>query len=399
MLTGAQFHGPFLLDETHGRRSEIRGSANLQLAAFSDVASADGARLLGPADFTSAQFLRGASFAETEFAAETLFDRAQFGAATSFADGSSRGLSMGRATFAGPAVFRQHTFHGDADFTGTAFQGPVNFTLAEFERKALFDSVSFDRGATFRLASALSGSFHSAQARGPLIFDGAVFIRGVSLAGLSVTDLLSLRSIHVLEKNGLELDQLAAATLLLDVPTVDQVHGVAVQEEMLGLLEKSAEATGNLPLANDARFQRLTLEASRSGRVYQVLDRIVLREIGGYLVRPLYPLRAMLLVLTLGVIVRTAPTWWRSPGLLSPLVRRRRPRPVAGDESTMQVLSDPLGVQSSDRRQIARCGVEQRRGSIREDSGPLGRVPRAQDPHRPVPAQPGELESDSTTDH
>jgi hypothetical protein len=344
LLTGAQFRGPFLLDETPGRRSEIHGPANLQLATFSDVASADGARVLGPADFTSAQFLRGASFAETEFGAEALFDRAQFGAATSFADGSSRGLSMGRATFAGPAVFRQHTFHADADFTGTAFQGPVNFTLAEFERKALFDSVSFDRGATFRLVSAASGSFRSAQARGPLIFDGAVFVQGVSLAELSVTDLLSLRSIHVVANNGLELDQLAAATLLLDVPTVDQVRGIAVQQEMLGLLEKSAEAAGDLPLANDARFQRLTSEASRSGPAYQVFDRVVLREIGGYLVRPLYPLRAMLLVLILGITIRTVPTWWRNPSLPLARGRRRRPRPTAGGESNMQVLVRALWV-------------------------------------------------------
>jgi len=312
LLTGARLEAPFLLDETPAGRSEIHERTDLRLVRFSDFASLDGARLLGPIDVTSAQFADGVSFSETEFLSEAVFDRVQFGSMTSFAGASTEGLTMERATFAGPAVFRQHTFGADAVFTGATFQGPANFTLAEFEGQALFDSASFERGASFRLASASSASFRSAEARGPLILDGAVFIDGASLAGLTALDLLSLRLLRTLEKDGLELDQLSAATLLLDVPTVDQVRGVGVQQEVLSLLEKSAEATGNLPLANDARFRRLTLQASRSGPAYQVFDRIVLREIGGYLVRPSYPLRALMFLLLLGAIVRALPTWWRN---------------------------------------------------------------------------------------
>ncbi len=142
------------------------------------------------------------------------------------------------------------------------------------------------------------------------MLDGAVFERGASLAGLTALDVLSLRSLRTITDDGLELDQLAASTLLLDVPTIDYVRGIAVQERVLSLLEESAEAAGNLPLANDARFRRLAIQASRKGPVYRLFDRIVFREIAGYLVRPLYPLRASVILLLFGAIVRALPTWW-----------------------------------------------------------------------------------------
>lgn len=347
VLTGARLEAPFIFDSTHDRWSEIHGRADLKLVKFSDFASLDGARLLGPIDFTSAQFSRGASFAETEFFTEAFFDRVQFGSMASFAGASTEGLRMGRATFAGPAVFRQHIFHADADFTGATFQGQANFTLAEFEGKALFDSVSFEQGASFRLASVLSASFRSSQAQGPLIFDGAVFVNGASLAGLSVLGLLSLQSLHVPTAR-LELDELSASTLLLDVSTVDQVRGVVVQQKVLSQVEKSAEATGDLSLANDARFHRLKLQASHSGLAYRVFDRIVLREIGGYLVRPVYPLRALVVVLVLGVIVRAVPTWWRNSSLYLISVMRqsatRAHRLASTGRSNIQALVRGLWV-------------------------------------------------------
>ncbi|MGH3974449.1 MAG: hypothetical protein ACRDS9_14145 [Pseudonocardiaceae bacterium] len=178
---------------------------------------------------------------------------------------------------------------------------------------------------------------------------------------MSALDLLSLRSFRILEENGLELDQLSAPTLLLDVSAVDQVRGVAVQQEILSLLEKSAEATGNLPLANDARFHRLTLQASSSGPAYQVFDRIVLREIGGYLVRPIYPLRALAFILVLGVIVRTIPTWWRNTRLPLLSVARRSttyaPRPASTGESNLRAFA--RGLWSSVHQVVAkRPGIE-----------------------------------------
>lgn len=310
LLTGARVAAPLILDASPARTSEIQGQTDLRLARFQDVASMEGARFLGPTDSTSTQFTGNASFAKADFMTTASFDRAHFGAMSSFAGASTEGLTMERATFAGPALFGQHTFHEDLHLTGTTFQDSADFTLAEFEGRASLDSVNFERGASFRLASASSATFRGVQARGPLIFDGAVFMDGASLANLTAHDLLSLQSLRVLAEEGLELDQLSAATLLLDVSTVAQVRGVAVRQEILGLLEKSAAASGDLPLANDARFQRLTLDASQSGPAYQVLDRLILRETAGYLVRPVYPLRALACLLLLGAIVRALPTWW-----------------------------------------------------------------------------------------
>lgn len=310
LLTGARVAGPLILDASPGRASEMHGRTDLRLARFQDVASMDGARFLGPADSTSTQFAGNASFAEAEFMTTAAFDRARFGSMASFAGASTDGLTMERATFAGPALFGQHAFHEDVVLTGTTFQDSADFTLAEFDGQASFDSVNFERGASFRLASASSATFRGVQARGPLTFDGAVFMNRASLANLTAHDLLSLRSLRILAAEGLELDQLSAATLLLDVPTVAQVRGVAVQQEVLGLVEQSAAATGNLPLANDARFRRLTLEATQSATAYQVFDRLILRETAGYLVRPAYPLRALACLLLLGAIVRALPTWW-----------------------------------------------------------------------------------------
>jgi uncharacterized protein YjbI with pentapeptide repeats len=310
-LTGARLEAPFVIDGTQNRRSEIHGRVDLRLARFSDFASLDRTRLLGPIDATSADFTSAVSFAEAEFLSDAIFDRAQFGSSTSFAGASTEGLRMARTTFTGPAVFQQHIFHGDADFSGATFRDTADFTSAEFEAKALFDSVRFHRGASFRLVVASFASFRGAQAAGPLVLDGAIFERGLSLAGFTALDSLSLRSIHIIAKNGLELDQLSASTLLLEVPTVDHVRGVPVQEDVLSLLEQSAKSSGDLPLANDARFRRLTLQASRQGPIYRLFDRIILREIAGYLVRPFYPLRAIVFVLLLGAAVRALPTWVR----------------------------------------------------------------------------------------
>jgi uncharacterized protein YjbI with pentapeptide repeats len=311
LLTGARLEAPFVLDATRDdRSSEIRGRTDLRLTKFSDFASLDRARMLGPVDLTSTQFASSVSFAEAEFGSEAVFDRVQFGSSTSFADASTQGLRLTRATFAGPAIFRQHRFHHNADFTGATFQHTADFTLAEFDGEALFDSVTFDRGASFRLVVASYASLRSVQAGGPLVLDGAVFERGASLAGLTALDTLSLRSLRTITDDGLELDQLAASTLLLDVPTIDYVRGIAVQEQVLSLLEESAESAGNLPLANDARFRRMAIQASRRGPIYRLFDGIVFRGIAGYLVRPLHPLRVSVILLLFGAIVRALPTWW-----------------------------------------------------------------------------------------
>ena len=366
LLTGARLRAPFILDGMADNASEVKGRTDLRLARFSDSASWERTRLLGPVDATSAQFNDGASFVAATFLGPATFERARFGLATSFADASTQGLHIARAVFGGAADFRQHRFEGTSNFTGVVFEETADFTLAGFKQDAQFDTATFGRDVSFRLVQAPFATLRNTQAAGAVVFDGAILERGGSFAGSSLLGVLSLRELQTLTAdNALELDQVAAPVIRLEVSAVNLVRGASVRQEVLTLLEEDAKADGNLQLANDARFQRMTLQAARKGPLQRLLDRAIFREIAGYLVRPLYPLRALLFLLVIGASVRAFPTWSRNLRPLQASVpdrrHKRKQRRAAGEPSGFGVFL--WGLYASLRQAFAKTsGVDWQAG-------------------------------------
>jgi hypothetical protein len=85
----------------------------------------------------------------------------------------------------------------------------------------------------------------------------------------------------------------------MDLEHIDLVQGSAVRTAVLGMIEASARARGDLAVANDAAFRRAQA-ATDVAEGTDRLQRLVDEQIGGYLVQPFYPLRAFLVLLILG---------------------------------------------------------------------------------------------------
>ena len=89
----------------------------------------------------------------------------------------------------------------------------------------------------------------------------------------------------------------------MNLDLLDDVDGQLVQIEVLSMIEAGARERGDLELANDAAFRRSQLEADRADGVDQMI-RLSGEAFGGYLVQPFYPIRAMLILIIIGTVVR-----------------------------------------------------------------------------------------------
>jgi hypothetical protein len=287
----------------------FEGPVDLSAALFQDRAGFENVVFAGPATFGSTRFTADASFADTEFHAPALFDRAQFGAAAALAD----------TTFGADASFQAAQFTGGADFAGADFGGPSNFAAAGFGQRSSFARATFSKLAEFRGAAFPAGAnlgvekfnqgfnLESVTAGGSIEFLGAALEGEGVLANLSSTGTVALDGIRVLEGNSqLFLDQISVARLTMDVEEIAAVRGRNVQKSVLKLVEKSGRESGDLALANRARFQLLDLEGDEKRGFSRLVDRLLLRDVGGYLVRPSHPLVTLLLAILMAGLMRSA---------------------------------------------------------------------------------------------
>jgi hypothetical protein len=88
---------------------------------------------------------------------------------------------------------------------------------------------------------------------------------------------------------------------VLDQENLGWVPAVGDRIELLRRVERTARARGQTDVANDARFEWLRLSGDSN---HDVLDLIVYRETAGYLVKPIYPLRALLILVVVASLVR-----------------------------------------------------------------------------------------------
>ncbi len=322
-LGGAVFGDALLLEG-----AEVGGEhLGARLARFTGPVSFDRAEIAQSADFTGARFLATASFAGTEFGGSAAFDLATFAedavfTAAAEGDAPAAGACAGsagafrgdagfaRSRFGGTADFGSRCFGGLARFASATFGGSTDFALTTFESTATFDESTFAQPASFRVtAFEAPVSFVGVRSQSSVDFRGARFSGGAALFGLSTTGTLDLTGVGFAEGQRIDLTEVSAGRLRMDVGIVGQIIGEGVQYQMLGRLEESARASGDIPLANDARFILLSLQHEERSGVARLFD-AGYRTIGGYLVRPSYPLRALLWLLLIATAIRVLAWAW-----------------------------------------------------------------------------------------
>ncbi|MDQ3681068.1 MAG: pentapeptide repeat-containing protein [Actinomycetota bacterium] len=267
--------------------STVEGPLELRGAVFRDRANFEATRFLMTADLTAARFLGDVSFGGASFVGNATFRSAKFEA---------------------KADFVQLQFAAASDFDGVFFTDGVSFLLAEFNDGPSFRGSEFRAGGSFRLLRLRAGAaFDRMTSGGVLEFDGAVFEGDVSLTNLSSSGSISLEGV-IFQGSSLFMDQLSVRDLSMDVRAVNAVRGRNPQKAILKLIERSAQERGDLSLANDARYELLSIESrERDDVVGRLLDVLFYRAMGGYLVRPLHPLITLLMLLAGATLLRSVP--------------------------------------------------------------------------------------------
>ena len=90
----------------------------------------------------------------------------------------------------------------------------------------------------------------------------------------------------------------------MDLELVPRVFGEASQRAALRQIEATERKDGNSEKANNAEYLLLRSDGQRKSGLAWFLDYFFYRGAAGYLVRPLHPLVALLLVILIGWIVR-----------------------------------------------------------------------------------------------
>jgi hypothetical protein len=317
-MPGATFKGALRADgSTYDglfdlRECVVRGPADMSAATFR------GPALFGipppgrpsftrPVDFSLTTFAQLATFEAATFASSASFTLARFEGESIFAGGESDG----------PATYIRTVFAGLADFSGRIFTNRATFQSAEFRQEADFSQAEFDDTVDFRKSRFSSGgsflgaqflnaegserenNFQRLRTAGTLDFGLALFDRPANFAQSTSTGTLSFRDATLDIHDALNLDDVSVGSLTMSVNSARiAVHDGAARdrEEVLGMIESSAKAVGNLGLANDAHYQRQVLRSRHYSTPIRALDFVFYRSAAGYFVRPINPLLTLLLL-------------------------------------------------------------------------------------------------------
>lgn len=300
--------------------SVFEGPFDMSAALFRDRAGFEEVVFAGPAVFGSARFLADASFGRSEFQGPAGFDRIQFGAAAGFSGSTFAGdTGFERAQFAMGADFAGARFRARSSFADASFARRVSFARAEFAEEASFTGAFLGAGGNFGVQSFSRGcSFEGVNAAGSTEFLGAGLAGEGVFNNFSSTGTLALDGIRMVGADArLFLDRVAVSRFTMDVDQVNHVAGPAVRKEALAKVEQAGRESGDLALANRARFRLLDLEGADKQGFARLWDRLILRNVGGYLVRPINPLVTLLVLVLIGGLIRSARSlrhgmrsWW-----------------------------------------------------------------------------------------
>jgi uncharacterized protein YjbI with pentapeptide repeats len=285
---GVEFDAPALL-----RHATFVAGANFSLSVFQDLSSFSEARFQASATFDDARF-EDAEFIATRFSAAT-YEGATFRGAARFH----------RAVFADAATFRDDDFRQRSDFSLTRFEGGATFTGAQLGDDASFLGAHFvaagdsAEAATFQDVSAarnLNFTFAHFDTAGKPNKDRsdyvAVFANLVCGRSLTFED-------ATFAPGPLNMQQLQAQDLALDVHVTSSIDGKQWRRSMLRLIESSAKARGDLVTANNAHYALHVDESKDYALIPHTLDFVFYRGIAGYFVRPFRPLLILLAIVAL----------------------------------------------------------------------------------------------------
>lgn len=263
-------------------------------------------------------------------------------------------VRMPGATFVGPVVFG-FVLTRSGDTVRTTFDGIVNFSLATFQDSASFDTAQFGPFAHFEQARFRDEADFPHATFGNAVFDnvrfsktasflGTIFTKSVSFdyaAGVAAdftfatftstasffqtaTDTLSFHESDFKPGAVLVLTGVAAKSLDLRPEDVRYVNSDA-RARALQLIESTANADGDLGVANDAHYRLREMRGRTWGWLGHAADVVFYRWIAGYLVVPWRPLVALVvLALVVGL--------WRAS---------RRPPRVPRERDTLDVGGAP----------------------------------------------------------
>ena len=306
----------------------IGGDADFSFAAFRDSAAFDGISFHGVADFTGARFGSDASFIGSSFASDARFDQANFDAFTSF-NGLRRGPGGDKpGTFNGPATFRNARFAAVVDMTVGQYHDVLDLRGATFgDGLGLLNSTIgkglLAQGVAFTTLDARglkvdTGDVALQQAKGrTLQLDGATLDQGnIRLDSAAVTDSVSLelrpherhlpggRQRPAARRAASCSQGLVTGELQMDLDLVPAIFGEPSQRAALEQIEATERKDGNSDKANSAEYLLLRSQGDQKSGLAWFFDYFFYRGAAGYLVRPLHPLVALLLVIFIGWMVR-----------------------------------------------------------------------------------------------
>ncbi|HVN61528.1 MAG TPA: pentapeptide repeat-containing protein [Gaiellaceae bacterium] len=304
LASGAVFQGLVSLRNAH-----VTGRTDLSEASFLDPALVGGAQFDEPVDLSLASFASIASFGSAVFSKSVNFGFTSFRGAAVFTGGSAgtsyanpnvlaAAATFDRATFGGRTDFDSFESDGVASFVGAEFMGPVNFSQASFGSTARFSDARFDQGGTFVAAdfgdSNRQTLFDGVQSDGDLSFAAATFNGFADFEFVDVKGSLSFDRAQFPGAASLHVLDLTAGSYEMSVDSALTKVKTADRPAVLGLIESSAKARGDLGLANDAHYAHEVLNSQHLSPGWRMADVVLYRGIAGYFVRPLHPLLALL---------------------------------------------------------------------------------------------------------
>jgi hypothetical protein len=305
---GATFQAPVLARAEPSTPSGVTGTSDFSLATFADAATFDELSFGRSASFDGARFESSVSFQSAQFGADARFERVEVSGffVLSGPGAVQQGTSLRDGVFHGTVDLEARQFLGGLNGAGADFIGRTNLSRATVGKGSgsiglVFDGASFAdidaSGATFSSRASLQLAHASA-----LNLNQAVALDGLSLQGTQVDGPASFDGAQL--QGALDLQKFAASQIVLDIGALGNVASGPARRSILAKIERTARDAGDIPLANDARFRLLQVDGRRSAFPKREVDWVFYEQLGGYLVRPLRPLRALFVLMLIGTAAR-----------------------------------------------------------------------------------------------
>jgi hypothetical protein len=292
--------------------STFDADANFDAVTFQGAVNFDHVRFLGVASFARADFRAAVQFYSAHFSDNAVFSGS--GGGTSCDVGSfHKAASFQAATFAALADFHHRCFLEGGIFTGVHAADIADFSDAVFVGPAMLNGASLGsttsflravfkgkRGATID-TSGWALNLRGARTPGSILLENATVSGTADLDDLSVGGTLDLR----FTERPIDLRVCNMSVGQVAVPSQDfdkgAPYGVSCDPELtkafLAQVETSARSDGDIALANEAHYRLLAMDEADKSSFPRLWDRIVYRGICGYLVKPLRPLGALVVIL------------------------------------------------------------------------------------------------------